>query len=61
MPDNFSPHSYRTAESLTPVEKPFWEWKREQYAKDQAAATPHSKEWYYRAYGIYCNKVRGQK
>ena len=37
---------------------PFWQWKKEQYAKDQATRTPHSREWYFRAYGWYCNKVR---
>jgi hypothetical protein len=37
---------------------PFWQWKAQQYAKDQAEGNPHTKEWYYRAYGGYCNKVR---
>lgn len=39
---------------------PFWQWKEQQYAKDQAAGTPHSREWYFRAYGGYCNKERQQ-
>lgn len=39
---------------------PFWKWKQQEYAKDQAAATPRSKEDYYRDYGKYCNKVRRQ-
>lgn len=40
---------------------PFWQWKEQQYAKDQASETPHSKEWYYRAYGGYCEQVRHQE
>ncbi len=40
--------------------KPFHEWKAEQYAKDQAAGTPHTREWYYAAYGGYCNRMRQQ-
>lgn len=37
---------------------PFHQWKSEQYVKDQAAGTPHFKEWYYSAYGGYCSKKR---
>src|SRR5262245_34637158 len=37
---------------------PFWQWKDQQYAHDQENGTPHQKEWYYRAYGGYRNKVR---
>lgn len=40
---------------------PFWQWKQEQYANDQAAGTPHTKDWYYRAYGGYCEKMRKAK
>jgi hypothetical protein len=43
---------------LPPVEKPFWQWKREQYAKDQAARTPRTRHQYYADYGRYCNKER---
>lgn len=40
--------------------KPFHEWKAEQYRSDQLNRTPHTKEWYYSAYGGYCNKMRRQ-
>ena len=45
-------------EFLTPVPKPFHQWKSEEYAKDQAAGTPRTRERYYRDYGAYCTKVR---
>lgn len=34
---------------------PFWQWKEQQIAKDKAT---REREWYFRAYGGYCNKVR---
>ena len=41
---------------------PFWKWKAEQVVKDSAAhgVFKHyrEKEWYWQAYGNYCNKVR---
>lgn len=47
--------------ALLPVEKPFHEWKSEQYAKDQAAGTPRTREWYFKAYGGYCSRERSNQ
>lgn len=34
---------------------PFWQWKAEQIEKDKFT---RPREWYFRAYGGYCNAVR---
>lgn len=40
------------------VLKPFHEWKSEQWAKDWAEGRLHTRQWYHRAYGGYCEKER---
>lgn len=43
---------------------PFHKWKDEQIKKDSEAQCVmkayRSRDWYYTAYGAYCNKIRRQ-